>query len=368
MLAASARRAGFSPLVVDAFGDADTRAAAAAIEVFPEAYARGFRVKQLVNALETLTRAASGQPIGLVLGAGFEESPRLVAALAQKFRLLGCGAETIQRCKSPAQFFPLLQRLGIPHPEISLDPPARPDEWVKRRVGGSGGNHILPCAAANARADRRHYFQKRVDGEPVSLSGVVARRDLGLGFSAQWAAARERHPYRFGGAVGPVVLDEDAEARMIDIALALVPELNLVGLVSFDFVLVGGEPLLTEVNPRPGATLDIFDDARGSLLHAHIGACRGEDWVSRLTNAPRPEGARAIAYAYADSGAVEIGDVAWPDWASDRPARGTRIPRFAPIATVHAGAATPTAARELVLHRSQGLAQMLYEGRSGKEI
>lgn len=369
MLAASARRAGFVPLVVDSFGDSDTRELAGAIEILPTAFARGFRLKELSAAFDKLTTRAGTAPLGLVLGAGFEESPRLVAALAGRYRLLGCDADAIARCKTPGLFSPLLAELGIPHPAISRTPPAHPDGWLRRRIGGSGGTHISPVSARHV-ADQHHFFQQHIAGQAVSLSGVVGRHGLALGFSEQWHSPRPRHPYRFGGAVGPVTLDADQEARMIDIAVALVPRLGLVGLVSFDFLLVDGEPWLIEVNPRPGATLDIFDDATGSMFAAHVAATSAPEDLRHFLDKPPPDGASAVCYLYADEGPLTIpagAGGAWPEWTSDRPLPSVVIPRFAPVLTVHAAAATAFAARELVLNRCQGLARQLGEGRSGKE-
>ena len=78
---------------------------------------------------------------------------------------------------------------------------------------------------------------------------------------------------------------------------------------------------------------------------------------------------RAAAYLYADEGALTVPDIAWPEWTADRPAAGSLVPRFRPLATVSADAATPTAA-EAALHERMGrLAQLLYRGqKTGKEM
>lgn len=365
MLAAAARRAGFRPFVVDSFGDTDARGLSEAFEVIPDAYERGFRASTLLPALERLASLAGSGPAGVVLGAGFEDAPKLVAEIARRWPVLGCGADAVANAKSPAVLYGLLRDLGIPHPETQVAPPASGAGWVTRRVGGSGGTHIALCRPhVEAHADR--FFQRRIAGQPVSLSGVVSRRGYGLGFTSQWVSPMPRRPFRFGGLAGPVTLDADAEARMIDVCVALVPRLQLVGLVSFDFLLVDGEPHLLEVNPRPGLSLDVLDDANGCLFRAHVEACRDPSSRTPLPLAPPPEGARAVAYLYADDGPVTVPRLVWPDWTSDRPADGALIPRHAPLATVHAAAATADAARELVLNRLQGLARLLDEGRSGK--
>ena len=102
-LAQSARRAGFEPLVADAFGDLDTKEAAAAVRVIDGAMATGFRTKPLVAALDALASSSSTRPIGLVLGSGFEDKPRLIAALGSRYRLIGNDAATYKACKDPTR-------------------------------------------------------------------------------------------------------------------------------------------------------------------------------------------------------------------------------------------------------------------------
>lgn len=366
MLAASARRAGYCPLVADAFGDSDTRDLVAAIEVLPQAFTEGFKASTLILALDRLAAAAPTPPVGLVLGTGFEECPKLVDELAKRWRLIGCGADAITLAKSPDTFFGLLAELGIPHPETRLEAPPSGEGWLTRRIGGSGGTHIAVCRPhVAAHADR--YFQRRLTGEPVSISGIVGRRGYGLGFTRQWVSPMPRRPYRWGGAAGPIALDPDAEARMIDTVVALTPRLGLVGLVSFDFLLVDGEPLLLEVNPRPGASLDVLDDASGSLFRAHVEACLAPDSSEPLAIAPPADETRAIAYVYADPGPVRVPAIEWPDWAADRPLAGTVLPQYAPLATVIANGRDSENALSICRHRAQQLQQMIYGTSQGKE-
>jgi predicted ATP-grasp superfamily ATP-dependent carboligase len=132
--------------------------------------------------------------------------------------------------------------------------------------------------------------------------------------------------------------------------------LELAGLVSFDFLLAGGVPYLLEVNPRPGATIDVFDDARGALFLAHLAASRGLP-VALPEAAP---GVRAAGVLYSGPAPVVVGSIPWPDWTADRPAPGTRIPSFRPIATVFADGADATQAEQNCRRRLDELAHMLY--------
>ena len=334
-LAKSARRAGYRPLTVDCFGDTDTVAAAEASKCLPARVQVGFTPRPLIAALEELAAGAASPPIGLVLGAGFECNPRLVARLGERFPLIGNDAETIRRAKDPEHLFRVLDDLGVPHPATQTAPPADPDGWLMKRVGGSGGLHIHVCPA-NPRPDRRRYFQRRIDGEPISLLGLVSDKSAAFAISRQWTSPLARRPFRYGGAAGSLLLDPDLEARLIEMSLAVSETLALKGIVSFDYLVHEGAPSLIEVNPRPGASLDVFDDVSGTLFEAHMEAARGGDPAAILSEGWHPPVARAVSVLYADRGSLTVGDVAWPDWAADRPAPGTPIQRGQPLATVMA--------------------------------
>jgi predicted ATP-grasp superfamily ATP-dependent carboligase len=359
-LAQSARRAGYAPLVVDCFGDTDTREAARAVVCLPARVQVGFLRRPLLAALEQLAASGPVQPAGLILGGGFECNPKLVATLAERFPLLGNSAGVIRRVKSPPDFFQALTRLGIRHPETRMDPPGETAGWLMKRIGGSGGLHIHHCPA-RVEPDPRRYFQRDCPGEAISVLAVTSRRGTAVALSRQWASPLPRRPYRYGGAVSGIAVGADLEARLIDTSLAVLSEFDLVGLVSIDFVIHQGEPLLLEVNPRPGATLDILEDARGSLFQAHIAACAGDNPAEILKNGWNPPRSAAAAYLYADRGPVAITDTPWPDWAADRPAPGTLIQLRQPLATVTATASTSAGAETLCHDRLSALAELVYE-------
>ena len=348
--------------MVDAFGDEDTRAVAASLTCLPEVTRTGFRARPLLAALERMASGASRPPVGLVLGSGFEDTPKLVSTLARHFPLIGNDGAAIARAKDPASFFPLLDELAIPHPETRLQPPSDPVGWLSKRIGGSGGAHVVPCAAAKPR--RRRYYQLHMEGTPVSLLAVAGREAVHIaGLSRQWTAGGEFRPYRYGGATGPIALGAAVEARMIAAARTLCRALGLIGLVSFGFLLAGGNPHLLEVNPRPGATLDVFDDAEGSLFRAHVAAWQGRP----IALPPSTRGARSAGVLYADPGTLVVGPVPWPAWSADRPSPRTRVAHHRPLATVFAGGANTMAAEQKCRRRLDELAQMLYSRALNRE-
>lgn len=365
-LAASARRAGYRPLVVDCFGDTDTLSVAEKAICLPARVQVGFTPRPLMAALEELQSTSPAPPVGLVLGAGFECNPRLVARLGERFRLIGNDAETIRRTKDPIHLFKVLDDLGVPHPATRPDAPTDTDGWLMKRIGGSGGLHIHVCPKT-PRPDKRRYFQKRVAGEPISLLGLVSDKSAAFAVSRQWTSPLPRRPFRYGGAAGSLLLDPDLEARLIEMSLAVSEALALKGIVSFDYLVADGEPSLTEVNPRPGASLDVFDDVSGTLFKAHVEAARDGDPAAILSEGWHPPFARSVAILYADRGSLSVGDVAWPDWAADRPAPGTTIGRGQPLATVMAEGDDLDSVQATCAQRLGALETLLYDHSNEEE-
>jgi uncharacterized protein len=391
-LAVSARRAGYLPLVADCFGDEDTRAAAHAHVRLEAGVGVGLDEPEVLAALDAL--AAGAQPEGVVCGTGFEDRPQLLAAIARRWKLFGNGARTVSRLKDPAAFAKLCADYGIPHPEISLERPTmqgewlehfpnsrhgRPcpghdgavfgstipatqwlatqwlaTEWLAKRKGGAGGLHVRPVLADEPyRSDR--YFQRRVGGVPVSVLVLAAPghfrpgggRATIIGLSSQWSSPTPRHPFRYGGAVRPAVLGGEIETALARAAARIAVAAGLVGLNSVDFLVDDDKFWLLEVNPRPGATMDIFEPATGSLFALHVAACNGE-----LPVACDVDGAAAAAIVYAGHDIAAVPAFAWPDWTADRQSAGTPVKADHPVCTVLASAATAADARTLLEQRA----------------
>jgi uncharacterized protein len=343
-LAVSARRGGYRPLVADFFGDQDTVAAAQGQVTLGGELAQGFRERELVEALGRL--ASQHVPVGIVCGTGFEDRPQLLARLAQRWPLCGNSADEVARAKDPEALAALCRDCAIAHPRVSLSPPAARNGWVAKRRGGSGGRHV---AAASAKEfGEGVYYQSRVPGKPVSAlllaNGV---RAVVLGFSEQWACPTPRQPFRYGGAMRPANIAPGLAERLAESACRLAAALSLTGLNSADFMVDGDDFWILEINPRPGATLDIFEADGASLFSLHMGACAGD----LPDEAPRLDGAKASAIFYAERDVIAPERFEWPNWSSDRPNAGIAIKAGEPLCTVHAGAATGLEARALVDER-----------------
>jgi len=354
-LAVAARRAGRRAVVADLFGDTDTRASAEASLVVDGDFEEGFDAAALLAAAERLAPAASPPRFGLVYGSGLESGTELLAQLAAGRRLFGNAPAAVARAKDPRHFFALLDRLGLSYPAISHSPPADPAGWLRKRVGGSGGGHVEPARAGLA-ANGGCYFQRRMAGRPVGASFLAdGRGALLLGFSEQWTSPES---YRFGGLLQPAAIGAriaDAVPAALD---ALTRELGLVGLNSLDLVADGDDFAILEVNPRPGANLDVFDGADpAGLFGLHVAACEGhlpERWM------PPPQ-ATAMSVLYAERPLRVPRRLSWPAWVADRPAPGARIAAGAPICTVLAAGPSRAAVRAAIAARTAQIFSKLHD-------
>ncbi|HMK40038.1 MAG TPA: ATP-grasp domain-containing protein [Methyloceanibacter sp.] len=350
-IAQSARRAGFIPLVADFFADVDTQQAAHACRKLSGPLAQGFQWASLSRALESLAAESPSPVLGLIYGSGFEDRPKLITRIAKSWALLGNEEGVVARLKDPESFFGELDRLGVAHPLTISRPVARVEGcvWLVKRKGGAGGSHIGVCATAPATGSV--YYQERVDGRAVSALFVAnGEKARVLGFSEQWSAPSKRSPWRYGGAVRPARLAVAAKEAMVAAVESITSAFSIKGLASADFMVHGQSAMLLEINPRPGATLDIFDSAAKPLLGLHLDAMmQGKLPLGELNL----NGAMASAIVFARKPVSVPFTMRWANWAADKPNPGEIIDKNRPICTVWARAATKARAKSLVEARTR---------------
>lgn len=350
-LAASAVRGGHRVAVLDCFADRDTRSLASTCRSVVSSHGIRFEEHTLLEAARTL----APPPAGLVYGSGFEGRPGLLARLARGRRLYGNVPEVVERMRDPHRFFPLLDRLGILAPEVRHRRPARPDGWLVKRPGGAGGAHVRLAGAWRPPADA--YYQRREPGRTLSVLFLAnGERALILGANRQWTAtARPDRPFLYGGAVGGVPLPSAVERDIHRRLDALVAATGLVGLNGLDFILQGRCWLALELNPRPTATMELYDPdyARG-LFEWHRRACLGA--LPNRPAAPRARRAHAVVFAAAPGRAS---GVSFPAWCRDVPMPGARFDRGQPVCTVHAAGRTSVDALARVRRRQARIERLL---------
>ena len=326
-LAQAARAAGFAPIVLDAFGDLDTREVAAAWRRIPFNRHWVPRRRLLLAAAARL----APPPIPLVWGSGFERAPALLEELAAGRELWGNDAGIVRAAKDPQAFAAAARSLGVPHPEVCLAPPRPAAGWLSKRAGAAGGGHVR-TAGRRAPRGRGWYWQRRARGQPHSalvIGNGRAARMLALG--RQLLAPAASRPFRFGGTLAPAAVADAVCQRAIEAASALAGRYAGRGLASVDLLVNGDEIAVLELNPRPGASLDAYRRALTlDLFAAHVAACRGGE----LPAPPETRIAAGSLIVHARRKVVVPERFSWPDWTADRSPPGTRIRAGGPVCTV----------------------------------
>jgi predicted ATP-grasp superfamily ATP-dependent carboligase len=353
-LASSAMRAGFAPLSIDVFGDDDMREMSFASVTLDGGLAEGLTLDKAVGAVETLISAHD--PVGLVYGAGFEHQPETLAAIAQRTRVFGNAAETLKRAKDPLGLAKACEANGVQHPQIAFAAPDEPELWLVKRRGGAGGAHIA-VAGAVSRGSPECYFQRRVAGESISALFLASEGKAEIiGLSMQWTAPTPQSPFRYGGAAGPIGVPTVQAEEIVRSVTAISSELDLVGLNSADFLISTEAVWLIEINPRPGATLDVFESDEAPLFARHVAACEG-----RRMPASSSLAVKAAETVYAPHEIAVRDGLNWPDWAVDRSPPGTLFSPGDPVCTVLAPGATIDLARACASERARRIIGLVQE-------
>lgn len=349
-IAQAVARTGAVAATLDQFGDADLPIPARRVAGDPVA---GFDGQALIAAARALAPPGSG----LVIGAGFEQAPDLLAALleAGPFRLLGNGPEVVRAVKDPMDFAARLatlglEALGVSHPETRTELPeeAVPGEWLLKRTGAAGGGHIVPWSGGPL--PNGHYLQRRAAGRPISVAFIADRsgRCELVAISRQWADPVAGAPFRYGGAVLPAAVPQSLADRLAEAARRIAVAFGLVGLNSLDLLVDGEAVSVLEVNPRPGATLDLLERHRlGGVMRAHLDAAAGRSWS---LGSPRP-GVIAGAVAYAAEALTMPADFPWAPWCADLPRAGSTVEAGQPLCSVTAWGGDEEEARRRLSRR-----------------
>jgi predicted ATP-grasp superfamily ATP-dependent carboligase len=355
-IAESAYRGGYRVTVLDGFCDQDTRGVA---DCWP--VTQGFANLNLDIFTEEIASIIPDYPCNLVYGAGLEEATPLLRRLSRCCHLLGNDPSVLELLRKPRRFFSLLDRLEIPHPEVSFIAPyaAEGNSWLIKRAGSCGGQGVAYFSAQYATTDSSCYYQKYVPGQVMSVLFIadgIRHRTIGynrLGISGSATPA----PFLYNGAIGQVSLCDVVRSQVESAVDQLVCDLGLRGINSLDFVYDAAGIFVIDLNPRPTATLELYEHLMpdGWIKH-HIQACCGELPLVPIVGAAMMHGHQII---YAQQTLEIPTEMAWPQWAKDRPGGGSIVTLGQPICSLYAKGVS-VAEVEAALHRQRDeLLQML---------
>ena len=353
LMAESARRAGYEVVALDAFGDRDTRQAAMAwhdISSGQGARLDGAPVLAMLGAL----RRQRPELLGWVAGTGFEALPEVLAQGTDLLPLLGTPPAAQAALRDHGRFFSALVGLGLPHPATQMQRPGAPAGWLYKDFGSSGGWQVRAAEAAPVSPPPLAHYQRYAPGEPMSCLFVANGLAVCvLGHQHQVVAPLGGRPCVWRGVIGPVAVPAAAQAVLDRALAALVPHFGLRGLASLDYLLDGDTVQLLECNPRPSASMALYDGGDGPpLMAAHVHACL-------QGHLPRPQASqgpvRGTHLVFAERAVtLDAGMLARlqeSGWCHDLAAGPVRVGMHEPVCTVTAQAHDVAAVRGLLAAR-----------------
>lgn len=355
VLAKAAARAQQPIMAIDAFADRDSCKMALKWRRVPLDRNACFdpqKMLETANAINPKTDC-----LGLVYGSGFEAQPDLIRSLSEGRPLLGNTPEVLENLADPARFSDLLASLNIPHPVTQISRPSDTSGWLSKQAGACGGSHVrfIPSSSED---DEGRYFQRQATGKEWSFLFLANGQEIcPVGFNQALITPQQASGnWSYAGAtrqdVGPDGIANEVEHA----AQALTKKLGLVGLNGLDFIVTGSGWVLLELNPRPPATLELWDVyPLPPLFNLHLQACNG-----RLpAKLPQPSGSMAVAVVYADFQSYTHTDFIWPSWCADLPWEGSVIEVGNPLCTVRAEGLDASSARQRVLDRRREIQNQL---------
>jgi predicted ATP-grasp superfamily ATP-dependent carboligase len=321
MLAEAAAGAGMKPLVVDLFGDADTRKSAVDSIRVP-----ALDPPHLMASVDYFTRH---YPVRhLVYGSGIEPYPESLNDLNVRLHILGNSANTFVRLQNKAEFFSILKKLKIPFPEVTFTPPGENDgRWLIKPMRGQGGigirRYVPDCPVISF-----VYWQRFQPGTPHSVlflaNGQEARI---LGFNSQWTVSLSPgREFIFAGIINDCDLSSRQRSTITDWLSRCVPVFGLKGVNSLDFVKTDDQLRVLEINARPSASMQLYD----GVLKSHVLAVQG-----RLPDKiPGRKGFRGMQTVYAESDWLVPAGFEWPEGCVDRPEAGSICRKGQPVCSI----------------------------------
>jgi predicted ATP-grasp superfamily ATP-dependent carboligase len=355
-IAESAHRGGYRVTALDGFCDQDTQAVA---DCWP--VTQGFANLDADIVTEELASIIPGHPCGVVYGAGLEEATPLLKRLAACCRLLGNDPSVLELLRRPRRFFSLLDRLGIAHPKVSYKVPyaATDRHWLIKRAGSCGGQGVANFSAEYAATDPACYYQKYIPGEVMSVLFIAnGARHRTIGYNLLGVGgSKPSTPFLYSGAIGQVSPRDVVRNQIEPIVDRLVCELALQGINSLDFISNDAGVYVIDINPRPTATLELYEDlAPDGWIKQHIQACGGELPLGPIISSAMMHGHQIL---YAPQNLEIPGGITWPQWVKDRPRSGSIITQGQPICSLYAEGSSIVEVEAALHRRREKIAQML---------
>lgn len=350
-LASSARKCAQDVIVCDAFADQDTQALARTFQVnVPgQVSLSRRRILQAMRACELKPKNTT-----ILIGSGLESSPNWLTRLAEFGQVLTQNSPSIDGRNVAAlgsrgahAGITVLQEFGWRVPDTVIERPTDPRGWLQKRINRSGGVHIR--FAEGARHVNGAYYQRYVAGTPMSITFLASGAQVFvLGVNTLLTEAIGARRFCYAGVISGVELPHSTLGAITDRLKRMSQCFDWRGLCGLDFILSKDEPIALEINTRPTASFELYDDwVREGLVRWHV-RCFQEGVTAFPERPPNAARCKGIRVMYAQHPLLVAEGIEFPEWACDIPRAGTSIPAGAPICSVRAwGDDASIVAREL---------------------
>ena len=318
MLAQATHNIGLKPIVIDCFADEDTQNLA-----FELYQVKSLAIQDIKNVIESLQANITK----CIYGSGFESHPESLFFLEKYFELLGNSAHVFKALLDKQVFFKRLDKLAIKFPSVyfptsSEKLPPYPTLLKKSyfNQGGLGVEFVENNAIDN---EDKVYYQHYLDGETLSvLFSANGQNSEIIGFNTQWTQALSHlKNFIFSGIINHSALSNHHQKTLTDWVNKLTLSYQLKGLNSLDFILYHDECYVLEINPRPPASMQLYDD---KLLNTHLG----------IKNSKPSLQTTAYQIIYAPKNIKIPNNINWLESCCDLPAKQTIIPKGQPICSI----------------------------------
>lgn len=351
-MAESARRAGYSFVTLDFFGDADQKKIC-------ENYSLNHEFKEEYSIENLFKHSQELDFTHVVYGSGFENHPDLVGKLEKMAIVLGNDSEALRKVRNWNHFFKALKKHGILFPETKLLPLECAREfvssnkgWIIKPVKTGGGHSIydaqtLDVIEEDKELEDRVLVQEYIPGKPVSSTIVVSEESVCIGSARQLVGAHF-NKYRYVGNIAPL----DTGAELLEELSCEIGEIfKLKGVNGIDFIL-SDELYVLEVNPRLTGSMEVIEKAyKLNVLDLHIKACTGEKLKIKKVKPKTFYGKKII---YADR-KLRFNIRKTPDFVKDIPHSNERIEADSPVCTVLGAGKTAKACYKNLITKEEKL-------------
>ena len=216
-------------------------------------------------------------PVGWILGSGLENNSEIINNADKILFRYGISYQQMRNVRNPGFFFDTLNKLGINYPQTILSNHGRSSSkgWLWKDFHSSGGSGISR-KKANKSKSQGLYLQKELIGRSLSAFFLVENNSIYIfGFCENISKSFNESPYYYHGVKGPVKLTTKVTKYIITNLNKISSEFGLLGLNGLDFIVLGEEVFILEINPRPTSALEIFEASYNcSIINLHCNVFR----------------------------------------------------------------------------------------------